>query len=142
MATQTLAEAAKFINDEIVRGVAEDIISLNPMFSLIPFVGYEGQGLIVNRELTLGGAGTLAIGGTINSTLKAAATFTRQTFTATKLIGDAEMDGLVQAQSAVPARNGNRFGYQPSHVFAPQSVLHRSVHHGGNHAGNFFHPVG
>ena len=99
MATQTLAEAAKFINDEIVRGVAEDIISLNPMFSLVPFVGYEGQGLIVNRELTLGGAGVLAIGGTINATLKAAATFTRQTFTATKLIGDAEMDGLVQAQS-------------------------------------------
>ena len=98
MATQTLAEAAKLINNQIVAGVAEDILSINPAYSLLPFIGYDGQGLVVNRENALGDAQTLAVGGTI--TAKAASTTTQTTFTATKLIGDAEMDGLVQAQSS------------------------------------------
>jgi hypothetical protein len=50
-----LAQAALLINDEIVRGVAEDIITVNPIFSYMPFYGYEGQAIVVNRELTLGG---------------------------------------------------------------------------------------
>lgn len=98
MATQTLAEAAKLINNDIVAGVAEDIISINPMYDILPFVGYAGQGLVVNRENALGNAGVYAVDATI--THKDQATFTQATFTATKLIGDAEMDGLVQAQSA------------------------------------------
>jgi hypothetical protein len=97
MASQTLAEAKKLINNQIVQGVAEDIISINPMFDLLPFTGYEGQALLVNRENALGNAGFYSVDDTI--THKAAATFTQVPFTATKLIGDAEMDGLVQAQS-------------------------------------------
>jgi len=98
MATQTLAEAAKLINNEIVQGVAEDIITTNPIWNAIPWTGYEGQAILVNRELALGDAQHLAIGGTI--TAKAAATFTQVPFSATTTIGDAEMNGLVQAQSA------------------------------------------
>jgi hypothetical protein len=97
MATQTLAMAKLLINDEIVSGVAQDIIDVNPIFAALPFTGYEGQAIIVNRELTLGDASTYSIGGTITS--KTAATFTRTTFAATKIIGDAEMDSLVQATS-------------------------------------------
>jgi hypothetical protein len=99
MATQTLAQAALLINDELVAGVAEDIITVNPIYSFLPFIGYEGQAIVVNRELTLGGVMLSSVGATINATAKAAATFTQQTFTATRLIGDAEMDNLVQAQS-------------------------------------------
>lgn len=99
MATQTLAQAALLINDELVRGVAEDIITLNPIFSFMPFIGYSGQAIVVNRELTLGNVDELAVGGTINSTMKGASTFTQYTYTAIKIIGDTEMDGLVQAQS-------------------------------------------
>lgn len=98
MATQTLVEAAKLINNEIVQGVAEDIITTNPFFSAIPFTGYEGQAIVINRENALGDAQHLAVGGTI--TAKAAATFTQVTFTAVTTIGDAEMNGLVQAQSS------------------------------------------
>jgi hypothetical protein len=98
MATQTLVEAKKLINNQIVVGVAEDLISINPFYDVLPFTGYEGQGLIVNRENALGDAGMYAVGATI--THKNAATFVNVTFTATKLIGDAELDGLVQAQSA------------------------------------------
>lgn len=99
MATQSLAEAARLINNEIVAGVAADFISVNPIYDVLPFTGYEGQGLIVNRELTLGPTEVASVGATITSTAKTASTFTRKTFSATKLIGDAEMDGLVQAQS-------------------------------------------
>lgn len=99
MATQTLPMAKLLINNEIVRGVAEDFISVNPIFDVLPFTGYDGQGLIVNRELTLGPTEVASVGATITSTAKTASTFTQKVFTATKLIGDAEMDGLVQAQS-------------------------------------------
>lgn len=98
MATQTLAEAKKLINNQIIQGVAEDIISINPLFDILPFTGYTGQGMVVNRENALGDAGMYAVGATITN--KAAATFINVTFTATKLIGDAELDGLVVAQSA------------------------------------------
>lgn len=97
MATQTLAEAAKLINNEIVQGVAEDIITTNPVWSAMPWTGYEGQALLVNRENALGDAQHLAVGGTI--TAKAQSTFTQVPFTAVTTIGDAEMNGLVQAQS-------------------------------------------
>ena len=99
MATQTLAMAKLLINNEIVSGVAEDFISVNPIYDVLPFVGYEGQGLIVNRELTLGPTEIADVGATITTTAKTASTFTQKVFKATKLIGDAEMDGLVQAQS-------------------------------------------
>ena len=99
MATQTLAQAALFIDNEIVRGVAQDFIDINPLFDVLPFAGYEGQGFVVNRELTIGATEVASVGATITSTAKGASTFTQQVFTATKLIGDAEMDGLVQAQS-------------------------------------------
>lgn len=97
MASQTLAEARKLINDQIVAGVVQDIIDVNPIFALLPFTGYTGQAILVNRENALGDAGLYAVDATITN--KAAATFTQATFTATKLIGDVEMDGLVQAQS-------------------------------------------
>jgi hypothetical protein len=63
----------------------------------MPWTSYEGQAIMVNRENALGDAQNLAVGGTI--TAKSAATFTRTPFTAVTVIGDAEMNGLVQAQS-------------------------------------------
>lgn len=99
MTTQSLAQAALLINNEIVRGVAEDFITINPMFDIFPFMGYDGQAIVVNRELTLGPTEVASVGATITGTAKTASTFTQVTYSATKLIGDAEMDGLVQAQS-------------------------------------------
>ena len=98
MATQTLAEAQKLINNEIVSGVAEDILTTSPIWQAMPWTGYEGQAILVNRENALGDAQHLAVGGTI--TAKAAATFTQVPFTAVTTIGDAELNGLVSAQSS------------------------------------------
>tara|TARA_R110000782_G_scaffold123030_2_gene214443 strand:+ start:264 stop:1196 length:933 start_codon:yes stop_codon:yes gene_type:complete len=97
MATQTLAQAKLFINDEIVSGIVEDIITTNPIYQVMPFTGYTGQAILVNREETLGNSENLAIGGTI--TAKGASTYHQDAYTAVTIIGDAEMNGLVQAQS-------------------------------------------
>mgnify|MGYP003631252990 FL=1 len=97
MATQTLAEAKLFINNEIVTGIVEDIITTNPIFNVMPFTGYSGQAILVNREDTLGNAQNLAIGGEI--TAKGASASIQTPYTAITIIGDAEMNGLVQAQS-------------------------------------------
>lgn len=106
MATQTLAVAANYFNNEITKGVAEDIITVNPLFSMLPFTSYTGQALVVNREpgnidalvSTAAVDQDLSVGAGV--TYKAAtAAPVQQTFSATKLIGDVEMDKLVQAQS-------------------------------------------
>jgi len=100
MATQSLAEAAKLIRNDLVRGVAEDIIDLNPWFAELRMDSMEGQSVTVPREASLGTAQVLAVGSAI--TAKAAATFndTDAVFQPTKIIGDAELDDLVRATSA------------------------------------------
>jgi len=97
MASQTLVQAKLFINNEIVSGVAQDIITVNPIYNVLPFDGYDGQAVLVNREVTLGDSEVLAVDTTISA--KAAATFTQASFTATRLIGDVELDELVAIQS-------------------------------------------
>lgn len=97
MASQTLVEAKKFINDQIVAGVVQDIISINPMYQFLPFAGYTGQAILVNREEALGDANFYGVDATITS--KSPSKHEQVPFTATKIIGDVEMDGLVQAQS-------------------------------------------
>lgn len=97
MTTQTLAEAAKLINNEIVQGVAQDIISINPFYGLLPFKGFAGQDLVYNRENALGDVQMLAVGGTI--TARAASTRTKLTVSPTKIIGDAVVDELVMDTS-------------------------------------------
>lgn len=97
MASQTLVQAKLRINDEIVSGIVEDIITTNAIYNVMPFTSYAGQAILVNREDTLGDAQHLAIGGTI--TAKSASTNVQDAYTAVTIIGDAEMNGLVQAQS-------------------------------------------
>tara|TARA_R100000544_G_scaffold20565_1_gene10019 strand:- start:24558 stop:25505 length:948 start_codon:yes stop_codon:yes gene_type:complete len=97
MTTQTLAEAKKFINNQIVAGIVEDVITTNPIWQVIPWTPYTGQAILVNRENVLGNAQHIAIGGTI--TAKAPSTYVQTPFSATTTLGDAEMNGLVQAQS-------------------------------------------
>lgn len=95
MASVTLSESAKLAQDELVAGVIENIITVNPFFDILPFDGIDGNALAYNRENVLGDVQVLGVGGTI--TAKAAATFTQVTSTLTTIIGDAEVNGLIQA---------------------------------------------
>jgi hypothetical protein len=95
MASVTLAESAKLTQDMLLSGVIETVVSINPLYDVMPFMEIEGNALAYNRENALGDSQYLGVGGTI--TAKAAATFTKVTSSLTTLIGDAEVNGLIQA---------------------------------------------
>lgn len=95
MASVTLAESAKLAQDELVAGVIENIITVNQMFEVLPFDGIDGNALAYNRENALGDVQVAGVGDTV--TAKAAATFTQVTSSLTTIIGDAEVNGLIQA---------------------------------------------
>jgi len=105
MASQTLAVAANYINDELVAGVAQDIITVNPIYSVLPFTSYTGQAAIINREP--GNIDSIVATALVGQDLSAVATVYKDqttvpvqaTVRATKLIGDVEMDNLVAAES-------------------------------------------
>lgn len=95
MASVTLAESAKLTNDMLLSGVIENVVTTNPIFEVLPFMEIEGNALAYNRENALGDVQFLGVGGTV--TAKAAATFTKVTSSLTTLIGDAEVNGLIEA---------------------------------------------
>lgn len=95
MASVTLTESAKLAQDDLVAGVIANVITINQMFELLPFDGIDGNSLAYNRENALGDVQMLGVGGTI--TAKAPATFTKVNSNLTSIIGDAEVNGLIQA---------------------------------------------
>lgn len=95
MASVTLAESAKLAQDELVAGVIENVITVNPFFDILPFDGIDGNALAYNRENALGDVQVAGVGTTV--TAKAAATFTQVSTTLTTIIGDAEVNGLIAA---------------------------------------------
>lgn len=111
MPSVTLPESAKLDQDQLVTGIIENIITVNRFFEVLPFDGISGNALAYNRENVLGPVATTGIGDTdgvigsgatgVNSAerllAKDAATFTQVTSTLTTIMGDAEVNGLIQA---------------------------------------------
>lgn len=95
MASVTLAESAKLSQDELVSGVIANVITVNKMYELLPFDGIDGNSLAYNRENVLGDVQVATVGDTI--TAKNAATFTKVNSNLTTILGDAEVNGLIQA---------------------------------------------
>lgn len=95
MASVTLSESAKLAQDDLVAGVIENVITVNPFYDILPFDGIEGNSLAYNRENVVADSQVLGVGGTI--TAKGAATFTQVNSNLTTIIGDAEVNGLIQA---------------------------------------------
>ncbi len=95
MASVTLAESAKLAQDDLVAGVIENTITVNRFYEILPFDGIDGNSLAYNRENVLGDVQVVTVGDSI--TAKAAATFNLVTSSLTTIIGDAEVNGLIQA---------------------------------------------
>lgn len=95
MATVTLAESAKLTQNLLYAGLITSIVDVNPFYEILPFQDIDGNALSYNREKTLGDTQFLGVGGTI--TAKNPATFENVTSSLTTLIGDAEVNGLIQA---------------------------------------------
>ncbi len=95
MASVTLAESAKLTRNLLIAGVIEDTITVSEMFELLPFDGISGNALQYTRETVLGDVQV----GTVDTsiTANAAATFTTVTSTLTTILGDAEVNSLIQA---------------------------------------------
>lgn len=104
MASVTLAEASKLGLDDLTAGVIENIVTVDALYQVLPFHPINGNALTYNRENALGDVQVLGIDGTI--TAKAAATYTKVTSSLTTIIGDAEVNGLIQAQN-VGGNSGN-----------------------------------
>lgn len=95
MASVTLAESAKLALNDLVAGVIENVVTVNHFFQVLPFDGIDGNALAYNRENVLGDAEVYGIDDTILA--KNPATFTNVTSSLTTIIGDAEVNGLIQA---------------------------------------------
>jgi hypothetical protein len=95
MPSVTLAESAKLAQNELVAGVIEDVITVNQMFEVVPFDGIEGNALAYNRENALGDVEMVEVDDQI--TADAAATFTDLSVQLTTILGNAKVNGLIQA---------------------------------------------
>ena len=94
MASVTLAESAKLTQNQLVAGIIENTITVDRFFEILPFDGIEGNALQYNRENVLGDAQALGVAGTVTAT--AAATFTAVTTGLTTLLGQAEVNQLIE----------------------------------------------
>lgn len=95
MASVTLAQSAQLCQDDLVAGIIENVITVNRFFEILNFDGIDGNAIAYNRELVLG---DVQMGGVDTAiTAKNPATFTQVTSTLTTILGDAEVNGLIQA---------------------------------------------
>lgn len=99
MASVTLAESAKLSRNMLVAGVIENVITVNKSFQFLPFMGIAGNAIQYQRENALGDVTVGGVGDTFTSlgAGKAAATFTSVATGLTTIMGDAEVNGLLQS---------------------------------------------
>lgn len=95
MPSVTLVESAKLSQNQLIAGVIANVVTVNRIFEMLPFEGIEGNALAYDRENALGDVQVAGVDAAI--TAKNAATFTQVTSSLTTIIGDAEVNGLIQA---------------------------------------------
>jgi len=85
----TLAEADKYSTNQVLVGVAEISVQVNPLLALMPFVPIRGNALQYQRELAAAAPTFIAAGGTVT---EATPTTTQCTLALKILITDADID--------------------------------------------------
>lgn len=95
-------EAEKLSNNELVRGVVEEIIEKDPMFSLLPFARVNGKAYVYNRE-DVGASNNITQGSgmptflAVNDTIvEGAVPFKSITSMLRILAGDVQIDKFLQ----------------------------------------------
>lgn len=94
MPSITMAEAVKLQQNPLIKGVVETIRTTDQLYNLLPWQECNGV-KNWNKESVLGDVQVLGVGGTI--TAKNPATVVPASATLTTIIGDAEINGLIQA---------------------------------------------
>ena len=82
-------EAEKLSNNDLQRGVIEEIVTLDDTFALLPFVRTNGKAYVYNRENTISEGTFLDPNATVT---EGAATFTEVTTNLRILAGDVDVD--------------------------------------------------
>lgn len=122
MAVLSEIQAEVLTQDELVAGIIETVITVNQMFGVLPFDAIDGSALDLSDEDQVGAAGMTSVTGATASTaagtnitanalptgfdsdgltqgadFKAPATFNQRTFRLKTILGEAEVNGLIQA---------------------------------------------
>ena len=94
----TLGNQRDLTNDMLIKGIIDSVITVNQFYAMLPFKGIQGNALAYNRE---GATDQQSLVGTIRTGItginKDEQTFTRHSTELTTIIGDAQVNGLIQA---------------------------------------------
>ena len=94
----TLGNQRDLTNDMLIKGIIDSVITVNQFYAMLPFKGIQGNALAYNRE---GATDQQTLVGTIRTGItginKDEQTFTRHSTELTTIIGDAQVNGLIQA---------------------------------------------
>ena len=95
----TLGNQRDLTNDMLIKGIIDSVITVNQFYAMLPFKGIQGNALAYNRETS--GFDQQSLVGAVNTAFsginKNQQTFTRHSTELTTLIGDAQVNGLIQA---------------------------------------------
>lgn len=101
MAKLTMTEALKYVNDQVVAGVAEEIVSVDELMGVLPVYAINGSSVTVNGETTAGDVEELAVNAAISAVNASGVTST--VFNWTAYVGDAIVDRQVIAAAGSAA---------------------------------------
>lgn len=104
MASITLAEASKLGLPQLVAGIIDEIVTVDKMFSVLPFTEVYGNSHKYVREATMADAQVLGLGDAI--TARSGGTRTEVFAGLSRFVGDIEIDGQLLAQG-VGSNAGN-----------------------------------
>ena len=95
----TLGTQRDLSNDMLIKGIIDSVVTVNQFYQMLPFKGISGNALAYNREEA--GVDQTSLVNTIRTGVtginKDQQKFTRHSTELTTLIGDAQVNGLVQA---------------------------------------------
>ena len=95
----TLGTQRDLTNDMLIKGIIDSVVTVNQFYMVLPFKGIQGNALAYNREMKAVDQTTLVnvVNTGHTSINKDQQTFSRHSTELTTIIGDAQVNGLIQA---------------------------------------------
>ena len=97
----TLGTQRDLTNDMLIKGIIDSVVTVNQFYAMLPFKGIQGNALAYNRESFTDQATLVGTIDTrdqaVNTINKDQQTFSRHSTELTTIIGDAQVNGLIQA---------------------------------------------
>ena len=95
----TLQNQKGVSNDMLIKGIIDSVVTVNQFYAMLPFAGIHGNALAYNREMA--GNDQMDLVSVLNtghtSIDKGQQLFSRESTELTTIVGDAQVNGLIQA---------------------------------------------